>query len=125
MNSHAVHKLLIGTEDFAVYNDLVSRGAVVGEIDYGSFKLVQVNEQAIGGRDSLVALSLPVHDEQDLINLNGFVLDTNEPGCFEVRYRRICARPTWLTLLKTAPRPGVGSTLCSSRVRSRIRGCES
>lgn len=79
INNRQVHKLLIGTEDFAVYNELARRGAIVGEIDYGSFKLVQVSEQAMGGRDSLVALSLPVRDDQDLINLNGFVLDTNQP----------------------------------------------
>lgn len=79
MNNRSVHKLLIGSEDIAVYNDLASRGAIVSEIDYGSFKLVRVSEQAIGGRDSLATLSLPVRDEQDLITLNGFVLDTNQP----------------------------------------------
>src|SRR6266850_5561934 len=75
INSRSVHKLLIGSEDIGVYNDLASRGAIISEIDYGSFKLVRVSEQAIGGRDSLAMLSLPVHDEQDLITFNGFVLD--------------------------------------------------
>jgi subtilase family protein/BACON domain-containing protein len=79
MSSGPVHKLIVGSGDFEIYNDLASRGAIVDEIDYGSFKLIRVNEQVIGGRDSFSALSLPVRDDQDLINLNGFELDTNQP----------------------------------------------
>jgi len=79
INNGSVHKLMIGSEDIAVYNELASRGAIVGEIDYGSFKLIRVNEQAAGGRESLATLSLPVRDDQDLIMLNGLVLDTNQP----------------------------------------------
>ncbi len=79
MNSGSVHKLMIGSDDAAVYNELASRGAILDEIDYGSFKLIRVNEQAAGGRESLSTLSLPVRDDQDLIMLNGLVLDTNQP----------------------------------------------
>lgn len=79
INNGSVHKLLIGSEDIAVYNELARKGAIVDEIDYGSFKLVRVDEQALGGRDALAVLPLAVRDDQDLINLNGFVLDTNQP----------------------------------------------
>ena len=79
INSSSVHKLMIRSEDAAVYNDLAGRGAIVDEIDYGSFKLVRVSEQAMGGRDSLATLSIPVRDDQDLITFNGLVMDTNQP----------------------------------------------
>lgn len=79
MNNGSVHKLIIGTDDDAVYNELASRGAILDEIDYGSFKLIRVNEQALGGHESFSTLSLPVRDDQDLIMLNGLVLDTNQP----------------------------------------------
>ena len=79
VNSGPVHKLIIGGAELEVYNELASRGAIVDELDYGSFKMVRVNEQALGGRESFSALSLPVRDDQDLINLNGFVLDTTQP----------------------------------------------
>lgn len=79
LNSGHVHKLIVGGADVEIYNELASRGAIVDEIDYGSFKMIRVNEQAIGGRESFSALSLAPRDDQDLINLNGFVLDTNQP----------------------------------------------
>lgn len=79
INNGSVHKLIIGTDETSAYNELASRGAILDEIDYGSFKLIRVNEQTAGGRDAFFALSLPVRDDQDLINLNGMVLDTNQP----------------------------------------------
>lgn len=79
INDGSVHKLMIGSEEVAVYNDLANRGAIIDEIDYGSFKVVRVNEMAAGGRAALTALSVPVRDDQDVINLNGFTLDTNQP----------------------------------------------
>jgi hypothetical protein len=79
INNGSVHKLIIGNDDTSAYNELASRGAIIDEIDYGSFKLIRVNEQAAGGRGSFSALSVPVRDDQDLINLNGIMLDTNEP----------------------------------------------
>lgn len=68
-----IHKLFIGVDDIELYNELSSLGAIIDEIDYGSFKLVRVNEEAAGGRQRLATL-LP-RDEQDFINLNGFVFD--------------------------------------------------
>jgi len=50
INDGSVHKLIIGSEEVAVYNDLANRGAIIDEIDYGSFKVVRVNEMAAGGR---------------------------------------------------------------------------
>ncbi len=78
MNTEALHKLIINAEDTQVYNQLIAKNAITEEINYGSFKLVVVNEQAFGGRDALQALATP-RDEQNLIALNGFVLDTTNP----------------------------------------------
>src|ERR1044072_5541295 len=78
MNTEALHKLIINAEDTQVYNQLLASNAIASEINYGSFKLVVVNEQAVGGRDALQALATS-RDEQNLIALNGFVLDTTNP----------------------------------------------
>ena len=48
INNGSVHKLIIGNDDTSAYNELASRGAIVDEIDYGSFKLIRVSEQAAG-----------------------------------------------------------------------------
>lgn len=86
INSGSRHKLILGSEDVDVYNDLISKAAIVEEIDYGSFKQVIVNEQAAGGREAMRALRVPVRDDQDLIMFNGYVVDTNNP---EMTYAKI------------------------------------
>lgn len=73
-----LHKLFINTDDTTVYNELLSRNAVKSEVDYGSFKMVVVDETAIGGREALANLSDKVRDEQNLIAINGYILDTTE-----------------------------------------------
>ncbi len=78
MNTEALHKLIINAEDTQVYNQLIASNAITDEINYGSFRLVVVNEQAVGGRTALQALATP-RDEQNLIALNGFILDTTNP----------------------------------------------
>jgi hypothetical protein len=86
INNHSRHKLILRSEDIDVYNDLISKAAIVEEIDYGSFKLVIVDEDAAGGRAALRALSAPVRDDENLILFNGYHLDTTHP---EVTYARI------------------------------------
>lgn len=71
-----LHKLFINSEDVAIYNDLISRNAVRDEIDYGSFKMVIVDETAMGGRESLMNLNDKARDDQNLIAINGYILDT-------------------------------------------------
>jgi hypothetical protein len=86
INNHSRHKLILRSEDIDVYNDLISKAAMVEEIDYGSFKLVIVDEDAAGGRAALRALSAPVRDDENLILFNGYHLDTTDP---EATYARI------------------------------------
>jgi hypothetical protein len=72
------HKVFVSGEDSSLYNDLLSRDAIRREVDYGSFKMVIVDEQAIGGRSALLDYRNQVRDEQDLIPINGYILDTTD-----------------------------------------------
>src|SRR5262245_20821951 len=78
LNQNRLHKLIINSEDAAVYDELTRRNAIRNEIDYGSFKLVVVDEENAGGRASLQAMATP-SDEQDMILFNGYRIDTSAP----------------------------------------------
>jgi hypothetical protein len=82
------HKLVLGAGDQATYDDLRDRGAIVGEIDYGSFKMVVVNEQALGGHAAMQSLAAAVQDDFNLIPINGYALDTTNP---DATYRQLPA----------------------------------
>lgn len=73
------HKLMLGAEDQATYNELKSRDAILNEINYGSFRVVVVNEQALGGKAGIGTFAAAVQDSFNLIPLNGYVLDTTNP----------------------------------------------
>ncbi|MEW6729915.1 MAG: S8 family serine peptidase [Acidobacteriota bacterium] len=88
INGSTRHKLILGNDDAATYQELLNRNAIAEEINYGSFRLVVVDERPLGGRAALQGLSVAVRDDQDLIALNGFILDTNNP---EATYRQIPA----------------------------------
>ncbi|MFN8004310.1 MAG: S8 family serine peptidase [Acidobacteriota bacterium] len=77
LNRNRLHKLILDDSDAGVYQQLAQAGALRDEINYGSFKLVTVDEDAAGGRAALQALPVPVRDDQNMIVLNGFVLDTS------------------------------------------------
>jgi hypothetical protein len=74
-----LHKLIVDARDEATYSALRDKGAIVDEIDYGSFKMLVVNQQPLGGRAELRALPAGVHDGMNLITLNGYTLDTTNP----------------------------------------------
>jgi hypothetical protein len=74
------HKYIINLGDDDVYNNFALQGAITREIDYGSFRLLEIDENKVpGGRDALAAVRLPVRDDQNLIGLNGYVLNTTNP----------------------------------------------
>jgi hypothetical protein len=79
LNQTRLHKLMISNEEAAIYNQLAQAGAIRDEFDYGSFKLVIVDEQAIGGRVVLQAMRVTPRDEQNMIVFNGYVIDTSNP----------------------------------------------
>ncbi|MDX2042248.1 MAG: S8 family serine peptidase [Acidobacteriota bacterium] len=77
LNQNRLHKLIINNDQQNVYDDLAGRGAIREEVNYGSFRLVVVDQEAIGGRAAMQALPVAARDEQNLIVLNGYVLDTS------------------------------------------------
>ncbi len=78
-NQNSSHKLILTENDTAVYNELAAKNAIREEIDYGSFKLVIVDEALAGGREALQAMPVDVRDDQNMIALNGYMLDTSNP----------------------------------------------
>jgi hypothetical protein len=79
LNKNQTHKLMINAEDTGVYEQLKQQDAIRGEVDYGSFKMVVVDEVAVGGRAALQAMRATPSDEQNMIALNGYVIDTSAP----------------------------------------------
>jgi hypothetical protein len=82
LNQNSSHKLIINEEDaahLAVYNELVRLNAIRNEIDYGSFKLVIVNQEAAGGLEALRSMQVSWRDDLNFIPINGYVLDTSNP----------------------------------------------
>src|SRR5262252_3032043 len=77
LNQNQLHKLIIRSEDAAAYAELAQRNAIRREFDYGSFKLVEVDEVAAGGRDALLAMPAIPNDESNMIWLNGYLMDTS------------------------------------------------
>ncbi len=78
-NKNRLHKLIIRDQDTAIYNQLVKTKAIRQEIEYGGYKLVVVDEEAAGGRAVLQAMPITPRDDQDMIALNGYLIDTSNP----------------------------------------------
>src|SRR5262249_11448822 len=77
LNQNRLHKLIVKSEDTAIYAERTRLNAIRREFDYGSFKLVEVDQEPMGGRAALEAMQLNWSDEQNLIELNGYVIDTS------------------------------------------------
>jgi hypothetical protein len=73
------HKIILDAHDNATYSELRDKGAIVEEINYGSFKMLVVNQQSLGGRAQLQALAAGIQDDMNLIALNGYIIDTTNP----------------------------------------------
>lgn len=107
-NQTSRHKMIIGADDAQVYTELLGKNAIVDEINYGSFKMVVVDEKAAGGRTALQSLSTAVRDDQNLIALNGYILDTTSP---EATFQQLPAdlRQTAMSdALSRGNQPGAG-----------------
>ena len=79
LNNQQTHKLLLRDGDAEVYRQLAARNAIREEYNYGSFRLVIVDEAAAGGRNALAAMPVAPRDDQNMLMLNGYVLDTSNP----------------------------------------------
>jgi subtilase family protein/BACON domain-containing protein len=77
LNPNRTHKLIITDKERDIYDRLAKASAIRNEIDYGSYKLVVVDEEAVGGRAALQAMPVAMRDEQNMIVFNGYVIDTS------------------------------------------------
>jgi len=77
LNQNRLHKFIINNDQLEAYDNLAQLGAIRDEVNYGSFRMVIVDEQAAGGREALRALPVAPRDEQNMIVLNGYVIDTS------------------------------------------------
>src|SRR5205085_5131509 len=75
-----LHKVILDAADQATYNRLSEQSAIHDEINYGSFRMLVVDERAMGGRMAMQSLGGAVQDNFNLIALNGYVLDTTNPA---------------------------------------------
>ncbi len=78
LNRHRSHKLIINNRDESVYQELAKAKAIRQEINYGSYKLVVIDEDAAGGRAAIEALQVAPRDDQNMIVFNGYLLDTSD-----------------------------------------------
>jgi Subtilase family len=79
LNQNRLHKLIINDKEGDIYEQLAKADAIRNEIDYGSYKLVVVDEDAVGGRAALQAMPVAMSDEQNMIIFNGYLIDTSNP----------------------------------------------
>ncbi|MBO0797685.1 MAG: S8 family serine peptidase [Blastocatellia bacterium] len=79
LNQGSIHKLIISKDEAALYNELAQRNAIRKEINYDSFKLVFVDQDAAGGPDAMRSMPVAWRDDMNLIAFNGYVLDTSSP----------------------------------------------
>jgi hypothetical protein len=79
LNRNRLHKLIVINDERGIYTQLAQAGAIRSETDYGSFKLLVVDEQAAGGRAALESLQIAPRDDLDMIALNGYIIDTSNP----------------------------------------------
>ena len=75
-SSSGVHKLLVFDDDDSALERLVSAGTVLRTIDYGGFRLLLVDEEAMGILGEPVLQRVRVRDDFDLVALNGWTIDT-------------------------------------------------
>ncbi|MBO0797401.1 MAG: S8 family serine peptidase [Blastocatellia bacterium] len=81
-NQSGTHKLIIDTDDAsanAVYNDLAGHNAIRKEIDYGSYKLIFVDQDAAGGPDVMRGMPVSWRDDMNMIAISGYLIDTSNP----------------------------------------------
>ena len=80
VSDSALHKVILDARELQTYAALREQGAIRDEIDYGSFRVLVVDERAMGGRAAIESLAGAVQDNFNLIALNGYMLDTTNPS---------------------------------------------
>ncbi len=73
-----LHKIFVNADETETYSTLAGRGAIVSEVNYGSFKMLVIDENAGVSREELSTIGGQIRDEQNLIPINGYVIDTTD-----------------------------------------------
>lgn len=73
-------KVIADNQATAAEQKLRARGAVKDSVDYGSYRLLLVDEQAAGGRGELTSGGLEVRDDMDVVRFGRDKVDTRRPG---------------------------------------------
>ncbi len=73
-------KLIVGTSDTAAVGAIAQRQALLYEADYGSFRLVVVDERRLGGPEAVDALGAWSRNDMNLVVFNGCAIDTTRPA---------------------------------------------
>jgi len=86
-----------------------ARGLVVDSVDYGSFRMLVVDQRAAGGRLALAGLGLRPSDDMDRIHLDGVELDTRHAAEIEATLPAALRRDEMAQARaeRRAPRPGL------------------
>jgi len=80
-----VAKVIVGAHATGRADTAYDRSVVLGEIDYGSFRMLLLDEQAAGGAAGLARLGLAVRDDLNRVYLAARELDTRRPQDVESR----------------------------------------
>lgn len=80
-----VAKVIVGPHAGDRADAAYRRGVVLGEIDYGSFRMLLIDEQAAGGAAGLARLGLAARDDLNHVYLGAGTLDTRRPAELESR----------------------------------------
>ncbi|MGH2900338.1 MAG: hypothetical protein ACRDMZ_16810, partial [Solirubrobacteraceae bacterium] len=80
-----VAKVIVGAHATDGADAAYARGVVLGAIDYGSFRLLLIDERAAGGAAGLAQLGLAARDDLNRVFLEGHALDTRRPDEVESR----------------------------------------
>ncbi len=94
-NGERLRKVIIDSEDRARMEKFLGSQAVIKQVDYGSFKLFIVDENAGQARGEASNIASGASDDQNLLSLNDIVIDTTKPEGMQGQVSS-SLRQTWM-----------------------------
>lgn len=76
ISSSGIHKLVVSADDTTALVRLTEQGRVQRSIDYGSYRLLLVDDDTLGLLADPTLHRVQLRDDLDLIGLNGWTIDT-------------------------------------------------
>lgn len=78
IHGSGLHKLLLRSDDRAGLERLAALGVVDRQVDYGSFKVLVVDDRAIPALGEAALAGATLRDDYDLVAVNRWLIDTRE-----------------------------------------------